>query len=102
MTGVEVTDTAQVTFDGFAGTRVRLTMPTGIPDCDYLTLWRSPPDSRLESWNHVTRQGWVHEMWILDVDGLRFVIDAGHAPSAPDEIRDELRDMVYTIDILTE
>ena len=38
-------------------------------------------------------------IWIIDVDGLRFVIDAAMAPDAPAEIQPELQQIVDSIEI---
>ena len=39
-----------------------------------------------------------HQVWILDVDGVRLVID-GFAPKASDTVKAELRQIVESIHI---
>ena len=43
-----------------------------------------------ESWYGWSLPGWIHRLWILDVAGQRFVIDAASGPEATGEDRLEL------------
>lgn len=96
--GVRASAPVAAAVDGFGGVRLNLTLPDQ-PDCEFFQLWISPP-SRGEAWTYAGPAGWVHQIWVVDVDGLRFLIDAASAPDAPAELLRELDQIVASIDIL--
>jgi hypothetical protein len=95
--GLETTDPVAVTLAGFVGKRIDLTHPA-TSACSRLTLWLTPP-SRGESWAVDSIEGWHHWLWILDVDGLRFVVLASFSPTASDRREAELQQIVESIQI---
>lgn len=84
--------------DGLDGLRMQLTVPADA-DCGFFQLWLSTHDSRGEAWSYSSLPGWIHQIWIIDIDGLRFVIDAAAAPDAPAEIGPELQRIIDSIQI---
>jgi hypothetical protein len=100
--GVEVTQPERARLAGFSGVRMDLRVPTGLPDCESFHLWRlrvSFHDGGIETKVYSSPQGWLHELWILDVTGHRLVIDASRAADAPAELVQELEKIVQSIDI---
>jgi len=100
--GVDVTQPERARLAGFSGVRMDLREPTGLPDCESFHLWRlrvSFHDRGIESKVYSSPQGWLHELWILDVTGHRLVIDASRAADAPTELVRELENIVQSIDI---
>ena len=99
-----------VTLDGYAGKYIEWTVPTDIEtdeqgkfvDCDtdggkhYFESWIGAPGGWGGDRYH-QGPGQVDRLWILDVDGVRFVIDANWMPSATSEEREELQDVVESI-----
>lgn len=98
-----------VTLDGYAGKYLEWSVPADIemndegnfPECD------AGPDGH-HDFNSWTGNGWasnryqqgpgqVDQLWILDVNGSRLVVDAFYMPSTTDEDREELRDVVESI-----
>ena len=96
--GVTATQPVPATIDGFEGVRINLTVPAQA-DCTFFQLGRSTRDHRGEVWTFGSLPGWFHQIWIIDVDGLRFVIDAAVAPDAPPELGPELQQIVDSIEI---
>jgi hypothetical protein len=98
--GVSARQPVAATVDGFGGVRMNLTLPAE-PGCEAFKLWVSPPVGGVgEVWGYSSPPGWLHQIWIVDVDGLRFLIDAASAPGAPEELRRELDQMVSSIGIV--
>lgn len=95
-----ISATAPVTaaVGGFGAVRLNLMVPDQVR-CDFFRLWISPPDNG-ERWSYASRAGWLHRIWIVDVDGLRFLVDAASAPDAPAELLGELDQMVSSIEIV--
>jgi hypothetical protein len=88
------TDPVPVTIGGYDGLYVELTVPDEVDagDCPggVFKLW----PGRLQRYEEILGQ--VDMVWIVDVDGQRFVVDAAYEPTAsPDEVA-ELEEMVTT------
>ena len=52
-----------------------------------------------EAWSYGWEPGWHHQLLILDIDGVRFLVDAGYRADAPPEVRAELQAMVDSIEL---
>jgi hypothetical protein len=88
---IRVSQSSDLTLDGYRGRYVEYTT-TDSDDCD--------PDSR-PFWPVISNHDGTREYnqtWILDVDGVRLVID-GFAPNASDSVKAELRQIVESIHI---
>jgi hypothetical protein len=87
-----------VTFDGYAGEYVELTVPAHIDfrSCEGGTFdsWLSPGGSREQQ-----GPGQHDELWILDVDGIRLVMDATFMPGTTAADRAELARVVASVHI---
>ena len=59
--------------------------------------WARHP--RAPGWGFRLEPGWRHQLWVLDVDGLRFVVNAGIALDASARAESELLQIVKSIDI---
>lgn len=96
---LEISEPVDVTLDGFSAKRMEIAHPVGEAGCAYLELWLTPP-ARGESWSVRSREGWRTTLWILDVQGLRFVVIASYDQRAnvPDLVA-EMQQMVDSIDI---
>lgn len=104
---VEVTQPTDTTLDGFDGKHLRMTV---LSDCGDrgdgngrlpIGLWTGTGEPKRggEHFDQAGWLGWEHQLWILDVDGRRFVIDAAHAADASPELVTELQEMVASINI---
>ena len=103
--GRNATAPVDVTVDGFAGKRLQLTVPADIPfesvggegnfpDCN-LGEFRSWPG------RHHGGPGQIDDLWILDVDGYRLVLDAFYWPDTPAADVTELEAIIAALDIRT-
>lgn len=75
---LDVTDPVDVTLAGYSGTYLDLTVPDDISEC---ARYRPMAD-----WHHYAQgpgQRW--HMWILDVDGVRVVVETNDYPGTPPE-----------------
>ncbi|HEX5578676.1 MAG TPA: hypothetical protein VFY43_03320 [Candidatus Limnocylindria bacterium] len=97
--GVAASAPIPAALGGFSGVRMDLTVPTELPGCDSFRLWVSIADTGGEAWTYASPQGWRHQIWILDVEGTRFLIDAASSPDAPEEFMLELQQMVESVGI---
>ena len=98
--GAETTAPADVTLDGFGGKQFDLTLPTGAADCEGdFVVWFAPESHGAPGWGFYLEPGWRHQLWVLDVDGLRFVVNAGIALDASARAESELLQIVQSIDI---
>jgi hypothetical protein len=96
--GRDATTPTDVTLDGYAGKYMELTTPAGInpADCD---------GGEFRSWkftdggSRYTQPGEREQLWILDVDGVRLVIDAPYSPGNSAQDRAELLQIVESIRI---
>jgi hypothetical protein len=100
--GVTASTPQPVTHSGFSGSYLELTFQSDAP-CplsDY-ALFRVPPDAMQPgSVNGGTDWGASypnHRVWVLDVDGVRYVIDAVSTSSPPADVADELQLLVDSI-----
>jgi hypothetical protein len=86
---IKISENTDVTLDGYRGKYVEYTTSLRDDNC------HDP------AWPLTTHQNDNHEFtqaWILDVDGVRLVID-GFAPRASESVKAELRRIVESIDI---
>ena len=99
--GLEFDTPVDVTLDGWAGTRLELTHPAGCGSGadGRAELWVTTPAFGGESWTANSLPGWHTTLWILDIDGLRFVVIAAYELDAPEDVRLELEHIVDSIDI---
>jgi hypothetical protein len=86
--------TTDVTLDGYAGKLVKMTVPTDavFSECD---------SGQFRSWDGRYHQGpgQQDDVYILDVDGLRLVLDALSYPGSSAEDIEKLQQMLDTIQI---
>ena len=98
MPGIEVTDLADVTVDGYRGTRLTISAPDTFAGCDLpadgYVLWRLPLD-----FTHTVATGERNRVWILDVDGERLVIAIREPPGTTEEQRAEAQAIFDSIQI---
>jgi len=94
-----------VTIDGYAGKYLEWSVPT---DIDFETCDADAEGHFFDSWTG-DQAGWggdryqqgpgqVDRLWILDVDGVRFVIDAFSMPVATDA---ELAELLAVVESIT-
>jgi hypothetical protein len=99
-----------VVFDGFSGRYLELTVPdlalqvtgddTAFTDCTAgeLNSWIGEPlGYAFYGYSH---PGQVEEIWLLDVDGTRLMIEAIWSPGSPEGDVAELRSILDSIDIV--
>lgn len=98
----DTTPASDVTLDGYPGKYIEVT----VPDYDEESCLNRNFGLFKEDGSAGTRPNWYAQapqqtilMWILDVDGTRLVVSAGHYPHTPDQDRQALTDMVATLDI---
>jgi hypothetical protein len=91
--GVEATDAEPVTLAGYDGQHLDLTIPVDAGGCDPYVLWLTP------EWSLRSYPGWVSRLWVLDVDGVRFVVDASYPVDASPELQAEVQRIVDSIEI---
>jgi hypothetical protein len=101
---------SDVTVDGFSGKHLELTVPdiafevsgddTVFTDClnGELKSWIGEPLSF--AFHGYSHPGQVEEIWLLDVDGTRLMIEALSSPSSPESDITELRSILDSIDIV--
>jgi hypothetical protein len=92
---------SDVTLDGYSGKLVQMTVPadTAFADCDggQFRSWGAPSgpdDARFHQ-----GPGQQDDVYILDVDGFRLVIDVLSYPGSPAEDLEKLQQMLDTIQI---
>ena len=95
LSGFQVTEPVDITLDGWDGKQLELTHPAGCADA---LLGLTPPDDG-ESWEIMSREGWHSTFWILDVEGLRFVVIAAYEENPRGNTLRDLSRMVGSIDI---
>jgi len=88
---LQVTTPVDVTLSGYSGKYVELQVPSDIGMC---LLYRPLDDA---SYAQGARQRW--HFWILDVEGIRVVIQTTDYPSTPAESQTELQAIVESIEI---
>jgi hypothetical protein len=89
---------ADVTLNGYAGRQIELTTPTGFVDCEEgeIRTWTFAPG---EDDYRSVEPGQHNQLWILDVDGVRLVLDVSYTPDATAQDRAELLQIVESIRI---
>jgi hypothetical protein len=94
------TTPTDVELDGFNGKKVRLHVPSDV-DFSECSVPRFPSMAEFRSWPGRFHQGpgQVDEVWILDVDGERLVIDAWWFPQTSADERVKVIDIVESIRI---
>lgn len=89
---IDISKSTDVTLDGYSGKYLEFTRTAGEIDCGWGGLDGWPASSP-------TASDEVDQVWILDVDGARLVIDAFSDPEASENVRAELRQIVESIQI---
>jgi hypothetical protein len=94
--GLRVSTPTGVTVDGFAGTYIERRVPAQISDCDgaQFRVYRSPGFG-----GRLLDAGQLQQLWILDIDGVPLVIEAGHDAGTSAQVRAELLRMVESVQI---
>jgi hypothetical protein len=89
---IDISENTDVTLDGYRGKHLEFTRTAGEIDCGWggLDGWPASSPTAIDEDNQV---------WILDVDGVRLVIDAFASPETSDRVRAELRQIVESIKI---
>jgi hypothetical protein len=92
---------SDITLDGYAGVLVKLSVQTEInfADCDggLFASWSEAGSDAPSRYAH--GPGEVEDVYIIDVDGTRVVIDAAHMPLTSAAELAELDGMVASVDI---
>ncbi|GCD90602.1 hypothetical protein [Nocardioides sp. LS1] len=93
-------DARLITLDGYPGLRVRLSQPAAQvwDGCSLaeLNVWRSADLGVLYQRDVPRAEAWVHDLWIVDVDGSRVVLDAEHLPGVSADQLAELQHIIAT------
>lgn len=93
---LEATTPADITLDHWIGKRMDL---SSRGTCEWVELWRwQHAPSNDETFGQGIGRGETHEVWMLDIDGQRLVIDASY-PADQVELQSELRQIVDSLDI---
>jgi hypothetical protein len=94
-----------VTLAGYEGKYLEWSVPTDIVVLDEEFHVQGCDDGNFLSWlgraggtRYQQVGGQVDQLWLLDVDGQTVVIDASYAPDAPERVRDELAEIVRTLE----
>jgi hypothetical protein len=89
-------DPVDVTVSGYAGKSMTLRVPDDavFPECDRLEYRSWVQDPAVDSARYHQDPGQIDELWILDVDGVLVVIDAGYYEGTPQSVVSEMRSMV--------
>jgi hypothetical protein len=86
---LEVTEPVDVTLAGFSGTYLELQVPEDLTACDIYRPW--------EPWYYAQAPGERWRLWILDVDGVRVVLQGIDHPGTSAQHRSELEAIVDSI-----
>lgn len=104
--GFNATAAVDVTVDGYVGKQIEFTVPHYEADVcqqNKFGLWQDdgPPATRTESQPNWWAQGpnQHNQLWILDVDGTRVVIDAFSFPEISPQDRNALDEILSSIQI---
>ena len=95
-----------VTLDGYAGRYVRLAVPVDLDTggCDRVQIpefrFLNGPGDSVWWLGAADAPGLIGELWIIDVDGRRVVVQAASFVDAGEARRDEIHGIVETIDFL--
>jgi hypothetical protein len=90
------TTPVDVTVDGYNGKYLEWSVPD---DIDFATCDKEDGEARFQSWTGRWQQGpgQVDRLWILDIDGARFVIDAFFLKETTEAERAELTKIMASI-----
>jgi hypothetical protein len=96
--GRHATTPTDVTLDGYTGKQMELTAPDDFTGCDLgrFQSWTFSPGESDTRYHH---PGQHDLLWILDVDGVRLVLDVSYDPGTSKQDRAELLQMVDSVDI---
>jgi hypothetical protein len=98
--GSDASSPTDVTFGGYAGKQMVLTVPTdaSFGSCDQAkyVVWGGP-GADPDRW--VQGPGQILRLWILDIEGRRIVIEASHFPEASASDQAELQQMIDSLQI---
>lgn len=96
--GLRVSTPTDVTVDGFAGTYMERTVParTDLSECDLgmFRVYLEPGGG-----DRYLVPGLLQQLWILDVDGVPLVIEAGFDRGTSPQVQAELLRMVESVQI---
>ena len=98
---LNATAATDVTVDGFHGKQIEFTVPDFTEDeCSdgYFAMWQEPGYAG-QGPNYVARPNAHHRLWILDVDGTRYVIAGRWFPDTSQQDRDDLDTILNSIHI---
>jgi hypothetical protein len=90
---LDATDPVDVTLAGYAGKYIDLQLPADVSECTGLTFW--PWDPGVYAQGNSNR--W--HLWILDVDGIRLVIQSMDWPTTSPQRQAEIQSIVDSIQI---
>lgn len=88
---LEVTSPVDVTLDGYSGKYLDLQVPADITGCAAYRAW--------EYWLFAQGPGHRWHLWILDVDGVRVVVESMDYEGTTAEVQAELQAIVDSIQI---
>ncbi len=101
------TGPVDVTLAGHEGKYLEWSVPTDIVVLDDEYHVEGCDDGNFLSWlgrtggtRYQQVGGQIDQLWVLDVEGQRVVIDASYSPDASQAVRDELAAIVKTLDFL--
>ncbi|HUG47973.1 MAG TPA: hypothetical protein VMP67_06125 [Candidatus Limnocylindria bacterium] len=91
----DITGPTDVTLNGHEGKRLEFTVPDDIGTCrnGSFEMWQTGEITRAPNPSD------HHQLWILDVDGVRLVIEVVDSPGTSDQDRAELRHIFESIHI---
>lgn len=88
---LDATTPTDVTLAGYTGRYLEVQVPADISGCDVYRPW--------EPWLYTQGPGELWHLWVLDVDGVRVVVQSVDLPSTSAEIRTQLQAIVESIQI---
>jgi hypothetical protein len=88
---IDISENTDVTLDGYRGKYLEYTKTAREAECAWGGLGNWPTNSQADTDEY-------NQVWILDVDGVRLVIDA-FSSRASETVRAELRQIVESIQI---
>jgi hypothetical protein len=96
--GRHATTPTDVTLDGYSGKQMELTALDDFAGCDLgrFQSWTFSPGESDTRYHH---PGQHDLLWILDVDGVRLVLDVSYDPGTSKQDRAELLEMVDSVHI---
>ena len=90
-TKLDVTTPVDVALAGYDGKYLELNVPSDLIGCDVWQPWAP--------WYYAKNPGERWRLWILDVEGVRVVVQAMDYAITPDELRTQLQQIVDSIGI---